>query len=754
MGADQSTIVEEIESNPIDLLCLLGRDGYYKSLSPGWQDLLGYPKAELLEEPYTKLVHPDDIDFTKDEMAKLFDGDKVGLKLQNRFRTKNGKYLWLDWRVVNRGGILFATARDITSFKKESLYLKNIQESARVGGWTLDVKTGHLYWSEGVFNIHELPTDTQIDTKVAIDFYLEEERPKVTQYFEDCVANKKSFNDVFKLKTASGKEIWARVIGEPVTDSEGSVLEVTGTFQDVTDTVAASKELERNYKFTSDLIENSPGILYQFIARPDGTMGFHYVNSKGTDLLGFSQEEMIEGEGLMAHIHEEDMEELGKAIEKSAMEFSLFSWEGRVYTKSGEVKDVIARSIPQKLDGGGLFWNGVFLDVSELVRLQRELDEERKKLLHSAKLASIGELAAGVGHEINNPLLIAKGNIEFLRDDAENGEIANKRLIDTVEVSLDRITDIVNSLRSYARSDGGDIYVFNVTEVISRTVGLISGIYHSEGIMLKAQFERDDIRIKVSEGRLQQALMNLIANARDALRSVKDPTIEFTVSHQDDIVKIGVRDNGCGIPDHLLDRIFDSFFTTKVVGEGTGMGLGITRQIIESMNGTISVKSQEGKGSLFEISLPLTKELPAEKPSRPVQAFDKIDGSVLIVDDEPFIIDLLRKTLEEIGLNVSSAEDGIAALELIKSESYDFVISDLKMPKMSGEELFQKFQELGLHETKFIMLTGGVEWDPRFVVADHFKGKVWGFLNKPFTRGMLLEVLTRKEEEETVDKAS
>lgn len=243
--------------------------------------------------------------------------------------------------------------------------------------------------------------------------------------------------------------------------------------------------------------------------------------------------------------------------------------------------------------------------------LVEEKANMQKKVFHASKLASIGELAAGVGHEINNPLAIIQGNLELMREEIKDENLVASSLekyLSKQESSIKRISKIVDGLRTYARADVEHTETIDVHKLIRGSISLIEIIYKQEFINIELSLGAKEKYIMGNIGKLQQVIMNLLSNARDALRDKNGGTIKIETIQMKENIEIRLSDNGSGIAKENLKKMFDAFFTTKPIGRGTGLGLSISNELVEKMGGTIKVDSKEGEGTTFILSFPLVKE--------------------------------------------------------------------------------------------------------------------------------------------------
>ena len=383
------------------------------------------------------------------------------------------------------------------------------------------------------------------------------------------------------------------------------------------------------------------------------------------------------------------------------------------------------------------------IQIANRKKMEKEKNEVQKQVFLSSKLASIGELAAGVAHEINNPLAIILGNIEFIQNSSAANDPTTAGQIERVIKSVDRISGIVNGLRTYARSDTDHIEVLDLHRLINDTVLLISSIYKNENITINIQLGSKNNIILGNIGKLQQVVMNLISNARDSFNG-EQGSIDIETSNISDSsnnekrILLKITDSGSGISKENVEKIFNAFFTTKDPGKGTGLGLSISHSIVTSLGGEIQVDSELGRGTTFSLSFKsIDKEKTLDtsiKSKEKVVEFKMIDGKALIVDDEQEIREILKNYLESFGLEVTLAQDGDIALENLKKQRFDFLITDLKMPSMGGEELLKKTKELGITNTKLIIITGGIITEYTKKQRAMLKNIADSYIKKPFSK--------------------
>lgn len=328
-----------------------------------------------------------------------------------------------------------------------------------------------------------------------------------------------------------------------------------------------------------------------------------------------------------------------------------------------------------------------------------------------------------MGHEINNPLMIALGNLSQIsrmikNDPLEHSKVDSK--IEVIQLALKRIQKITEGMRIYSRMDNESKENISIQKAISSTLDLVTSIFKSQNIDLSTDIpSHQDFLITANPGRLEQILMNLLMNARDATEGKPERSIKVRLQQTGiSEVLLSVSDNGSGIPSQLIHKILEPFFTTKGAQKGTGIGLGIVREFVNQFGGRLEIKTEINQGSTFEVFLPFTEMVSAvDRSEKVIETSDvfankkpaSFHGQVLVVDDEAEIQKLLGETIASLGFHVDHADDGITALEMIKANHYDLIFTDLRMKNMNGDELILAASKLDHFKTMFFIVSGAAE---------------------------------------------
>jgi len=330
----------------------------------------------------------------------------------------------------------------------------------------------------------------------------------------------------------------------------------------------------------------------------------------------------------------------------------------------------------------GRVWIG--RDVTKLRRVE-------KRLVQAERLSSLGEIVAGVAHELNNPLSGVVGYAELLRMRSQDPE--QLRDLDRIVDSSLRCQKIVYNLLSFARKHPPEKKYQSLNTCVEKVLDLKS--YHLRSSKIEAVLELDpDLpRTSFDFQQLEQVILNLLNNAEHAITSIRRPgRIVLRTGVAGESVYVEVEDDGPGVPAAVRDRIFNPFFTTKGIGDGTGLGLSVSYGLVQEHGGAIELVQETEAGARFRVSLPLVEGEP-ERDEQPWPARDDVKPlagrHVLVAEDEPMVLELFGQLLGEEGATVDLARDGREAWEKLSSRDYDLIVADLRMPNLDGRQLYE-----------------------------------------------------------------
>ena len=354
---------------------------------------------------------------------------------------------------------------------------------------------------------------------------------------------------------------------------------------------------------------------------------------------------------------------------------------------------------------------GIITNISAVVKAADEKLKLERRVQLTSRLTSVGQMASGIAHEINNPLTGVVGFSKMLLDKGGWPEEVQAQL-EIINTGANRITEIVKRMLIFARQQKPEQKLADINEIIESCLALRKYELDTGNIKLIRHLDPELPMSVVDAGQLQDVFMNIIVNAEKAMRQAdKGGKLDIRTEAIDDTIRISITDDGPGIAEENLDKIFNPFFTTREVGEGTGLGLSLSYSIIQEHHGKIYAESELGKGATFFIELPIIAVVKGEeRPVKPVEESKTTTrAKILVIDDEPTILLLLREFLVREGHEVETVNNCQDALERARVNRYGLILCDVMMPGMSGIQLYRTvMEEIPSLARRFIFITGDI----------------------------------------------
>lgn len=565
-------------------------------------------------------------------------------------------------------------------------------------------------------------------------------------YPEDLERVKKIIRDGVRKKTGpmrieyriikkSGDVRWLADRRHMAYDERGRLTHVDGLLLDRTDAKIIEDTLRDSEEKYRGIVEQSVAGVYII---QDGL--FRFVNDRLCEVLGYSSDEIVDRMGPLDVTHPEDRGMVTMNIEKRLKEEARFiQYEIRVFTKEGN-------ELVIKVLGSRGIYKGKPAIMGTLMDISREKILE-KELIQSQKMEAMGRLTGGIAHDINNYLGAITSFCELAKlthcGKEGSGNGLEEKMDGVIETSK-KASRLIDQLLSFSRqrSDVPEIIKMNdclesLKEMFARIVG--------EDIEMHFHLEEGLWNIKADPSNVEQVLVNLLVNARDAMplggrldirtanvRVGEGKDESCSNAKEGSYVKIEVADTGTGIPEENREKVFEPFFTTKDTKSGTGLGLSTVFGIVESCGGFICMESEEGKGTTFRTYLPSTKEESTEilKGNSPDEVDVKGRGKLLLVEDNEEVRMSTKALLESMEYEVMAASCGKDALDIFNSEEIiDLVVTDIVMPSMNGRELVTKLREIEPH-LKALYISGYAD---DVILRYGIKYKSVNYLQKPFS---------------------
>ena len=505
-------------------------------------------------------------------------------------------------------------------------------------------------------------------------------------------------------------------------------------------------ESEERYRL---LIENAPDAIITLNAQG----AFSSINPFCEAFTGWRREEWL-GKSFTPLVHPDDLDRAQACVNDTLHGRKTPMTELRVKNKSGEYVWMEFILTPQtrhdKVEGV----LAIGRDISARHNAARAQEALEMQLRRSQKMEAIGRLAGGIAHDFNNFLAIIMANCGLARMDVTGSQPIAERLEQIDRASL-RAAALVQQILTFSRNREQERAVMDLKPTLKEAAKMLRSTL-PPSVEIRTRFESDCPCVLADAGQIQQVILNLATNSAHAMKE-KGGVLDISVNaiqvdeemasrnpdlHPGAYVRLTVSDSGHGMDAATLEHIFEPFFTTKAQGEGSGLGLSVVHGIVKSHEGAISVYSEIGRGTSFNIYLPKAQGNDASQTERFTRSFPRGHGEhILFVDDEPSLLEIGNCMLERLGYRVTTANSGTAALELIrgKSAAFDCIITDFTMPDMSGTELAREARA-ALPSARIILMSGycGVLTDE----ALHAQG-IEELMLKPFTPQALAETLQR-----------
>ncbi|MGC9195900.1 MAG: PAS domain S-box protein [Syntrophobacteraceae bacterium] len=736
---------------------LLTGDVYY---SPAYFRMLGYQPGELPGHAVTwsSLIHPDDRQRVLAINEACIRGDVPTFSVEFRMRSKDGGYRWIlgRGRVVRRDadGLalqMVGTHVDITDQKQkerelERLYRQNqrILNTAGEGILGLDSQGRTTFANPAALKILGYEASEFIGAslhrlihhhKSDGSFYPEAECPTLSTLAAGVTVH---ISDELLWKK-DGTGFPASYSATPIIE-EGRIVGAVVTFRDITirqKALDALRESEEQFKTMFEMA--SIGITQT----DPKTRRWVRVNQKMCEITGYSCEELL-GKKATDLTHPEDREqdkdEFRNLIEGKTRFIHL---EKRYIRKDGETIWVnINGALIRDASGEPVRTVATIEDITERKRLEKEQALVETQMRQAQKLEALGTLAGGVAHDFNNILSIIIGYAELAKMDAQPDSRLWKKLQQILDAG-GRAKELVTQILAFSRRSEHQTLPIQLPIIIKESIKMLRPSLPST-IEIKTDLESKSA-VLADPTQMHQVLMNLCTNAAHAMRDkggMLEVALSDTTLTREDIqpsdslkpgvyVQLRVRDSGHGIDPKIIDLIFDPFFTTKELGEGTGLGLSVVHGIVKSHGGTIKVESTVGKGTVFTVLIPAMQAADEEKKEKIVLSFSPGRERILVVDDEPALAEMVQMMLSRLGYDAVSCTSGMEALKIFANQaegkSFDLVVTDMTMPRITGEDLTREISKLQ-PEVPIILMTGFSE------KIDAEKAKslgIRGFLLKP-----------------------
>ncbi len=591
----------------VDMLCVANFEGYFVDVNRAFTRVLGYSREELLSKPYLHFVHPDDVNATTEEHSLVEVGSQT-LQFENRYRHKEGHYLTLSWSSITDQdeGMVYGIARDVSAQVNLRNRLLQIEQALEKDALVVitDAEGVIASANDKVCERFGYRKD-EVTGQHWRSFVGEHRSPREVSELASELAQLKVCSRTVEGDTKSGEKLSIRLQITPIFDHEGAVNSFMAVGHDITESVKNATDLARTIGILNETnsIAKVGGweldVATGELEWTDETFRILEVEKK------VGRKPMLP-EGLLLFTPE--CQPIIERAVSRAIEFGEpYSLELEAQTAKGNVLWVYTNGKANYEDGKVVTLSGTIQDIQARKTAELLYEEEHRRVVRQAKMASLGELSAAMAHELNNPLGIVSAAAEFALEHPDVPLSARDSLEDIMK-SCERMAHIVRNLKRFSRTDEEQ-----QAHETHRLRVLIEEALFLVGPRLKRELVRISLRtdteaqLSCSAFEIEQVLVNLLNNAIDAVKELPERWVRIEIVEEAQHLQVLVTDSGNGIEQADPEELFAPFRTTKAAGEGTGLGLAISRQIVEEHGGMLAYVSGT-KNTCFKMTLPRPAE--------------------------------------------------------------------------------------------------------------------------------------------------
>lgn len=689
---------------------ILFNDGAEKIFGCAAEDVLNQPIDILIPSEYRTAHGPHIEKFSRAKNASRPMAERAevfGLR-------RNGERFPAEASISKievEGKLLYTVIlRDISIRKKDERKLQESEQGlalsqriAHLGSWNWDIEGGGLTWSDEVYRIFGYrPQEVEATYEEFLKHVHPEDRKNVEQNITAAVERDSPYSVEHRIVKKDGSIRIVHEIGYVERNEAGRAVHMLGNVHDITERKQAERKLQESEQQVRLLLDSTAEAIYGF----DTSGNCTFINPACLAMLEYEKPEDCLGHNMHQLIHHSHRDgspypEQECPISKAYRSGGQAHVDDEVFWRAdGTSFDVEFWAHPIIQDGNTVGCVVTFLDITDRKIAERELRQAQK-------MEVVGQLTGGVAHDFNNILQVITGFSHIARKSLDNDD-PNAGHLDKVLQAAQRAADLTQQLLAFSRQQVHQPRPVEINELIANLFKMLGRVI-AENINLSHNFQEHLSLVMADAGMIEQVLLNLCINARDAMPGggqIAISTEDFAASKEfcenqswavpGNYVLISVSDTGTGMSREIQDKIFEPFFTTKEVGKGTGLGLAMAYGTIQQHGGDILVYSEEGVGTTFKIYLPTAE--PGEQGMEDAIESSAPGGTetILVAEDEHAVLGLVTSLLEDKGYSVIQATNGLEALDKIAeyADSVDLVILDIVMPQLGGREVFEKIKEI------------------------------------------------------------
>jgi PAS domain S-box-containing protein len=745
----QAKLFNHIENTPLGCISW-DRSFHCIEWNKSAERIFGYSAEEAIGQ-HARLIIPEHLHDVIDDVFKQLLEQTGGSYSRNDNLHKDGHHIVCDWYntpIVDTSGHVYGVSslihdateeiRNAQLAKRDTNLLEYSQSAARVGGWELNLETNELYWTAETYRIHDTsPEEFDPTVDAGVSYFLPESKRIIEAALERATTIGEGYELELDTFTTKGRLISVYTTCS-VTLKDGRPYLLTGIFQDITERKRSEDEILRERtRLESILATAADGIVILDNAAMVISLNQAAENlfrTKSADVVGKHASQLMTDPDAMRQ-------------EDYVMRY-LENGLPRIVGKNRELtgKRMDGTQFPMQLSlsewfhGKERFFTAVVRDISEQKSIQAQL-------VQSQKLESLGELSGGLAHDFNNLLAIIIGNLDIVQ-----GELKHSHLVSGIEAAItaaERGTNITDRLLRLASSNHHQIgtrSAHNVNHLLEDMVSICESTL-GPTFNIKLNLNEQPLWVKLDPAEFENVVLNLILNSKDAMpqggcicidSSIAKPAQPHPFHADDEVVLVSLKDDGRGMAPELKNKVFEPFFTTKA-GKGTGLGLAMVQSFVKSAGGIVVAESEVGVGTTMNLYLPLTQPTTAsDQNARNTDGSHDSNEQILIVDDEPALLEVVNSILERMGYRTLCANDADTAKTLLAANrDIDLLLTDVVMPGGTLGTDLARYAKEQRPDIRILLMSGFTETaDNKATGADEFP-----LIHKPFRKSDLASIL-------------
>jgi len=736
----------------LDCIIMIDHEGRILKFNPAAERTFGYTREEALGREMAELIIPQEYrDAHRAALRRYLqtgNGVVIGRRLELPAIRKGGERFVAELSIsCNPGNPPTFTGflRDVTDRKRAEDALREERDRfARLAAVSPGVihafrvrpdgTSCFPYASPRIADIYGVPPAALAEDASAIrNLFHPDDIEQLQETLAESIRTMSVWHCEYRVRHPVKGEIWVEGWSTPAREPDGGIL-WHGVLTDVTERKRTDSALRQAQERLQSVISSSPAVLYTLTLEGNQIRGIAWMSENVRSMLGYSPEETTSTAWWVENLHPDDRERVMTLTGQELLSTGRANNEYRFRHRDGQYRWVRSemRLVPDAA-GNPVHAVGSWSDITGHKQIEEQFHQ-------SQKMEAVGRLAGGVAHDFNNLLTVINGYADLLMT---NIPATNPNHVPAKEIrnAGERAAGLTAQLLAFSRKAIIEPKVLDLNDVISQSTKLLRRLI-GEDITLVTVLTSGPANVKVDPGQIEQVVMNLAVNARDAMPTGGRLTIETRIMYvaaeeatdldlePGQYVRLTVTDTGAGMSTEVKARIFEPFFTTKEAGKGTGLGLAMVYGIVKTYRGHIGVESEPGVGTTFTILLPARADVPYVPPKSTERVIPKGTETVLLVEDEPGVRAVAKLALTMQGYTVLEASGGVEAIRVAEqhSEPIHILVTDVVMPGMSGREVAETLRRVRTN-LKVLYMSG---YTDDAVVRHGIVEATDAFLQKPF----------------------